>query len=71
MFSKLNQDERVPHDRLTYFGYLNMIKPYFETGLARDLLMRDSISMGSEINLVTKKLLEDLLCTLYVCVAEH
>ena len=29
------------------------------------------MAMGMEINLVTKKLLEELICTLYVCVAEH
>lgn len=57
LFTRLNQDDRVPSDRLTYFGYLNIVKPYFESNLARDLLMRDSISMGAEVNLVTKKLL--------------
>lgn len=66
---RLNQDDRVPSDRLTYFGYLNIVKPYFETSLARDLLTRDSIAMGVEVNIVTKKLLEELICTLYVCVA--
>lgn len=71
LFAKLNQDPKIPRDRLTYFGYLNIIKPYFDTQLARDLLFRDSITMGSEINSITKKLLEELICTLYVCVAEH
>lgn len=29
------------------------------------------MAIGLEINVVTKKLLEELICTLYVCVAEH
>ena len=71
LFNKLNNNDRdnIPKDRLTYFGYLNIIKPYFDNKLAKDLLLRDSIAMGTEIDLVVKKLLEDLICTLYACVA--
>lgn len=50
---------------------MNIIKPYFDNKIAKDLLFRDSIAIGTEINLVEKKLLEDLICTLYACVAEH
>lgn len=71
LYARLNQDDKVPIERLTYFGYLNIIKPYFNNELARDLLLRDTIATNKEINIVTKKLLEDLICTLYVCVAEH
>jgi hypothetical protein len=71
LFVNLNQDDKVPTQRLTYFGYLNIIKPSFNPQYARDVLMRDSIAPGTEINIVTKKLMEDLLCTMYVCVAEH
>lgn len=47
LFARLNQDDRVPSDRLTYFGYLNIIKPYFDNALARDLLLRDSVAIGT------------------------
>lgn len=57
LFIRLNQDDRVPSERLTYFGYLNIIKPYFDSVLARDILLRDTIALGTEINIVAKKLL--------------
>jgi hypothetical protein len=36
--------------KLTYLGYLNFLKPYFNAELARDLLRRDTVSrrVGSE-----------------------
>lgn len=71
LFVKFNKDEKVPEGRLTYFGYLNIIKPHFNTEFARDLLSRDSRSAGNSVNLVVKKLLEELMCTVYVCAAEH
>lgn len=30
--------------RLTYLGYLTLLKPFFDYELARDLLMRDTVS---------------------------
>ena len=74
MITKLNKDSKVPKDRLTYFGYLNIIKPYFDTNLAKDLLLRDNMGAAKDAStlcLVVKKILEDLICTIYVCVAEH
>ena len=47
MFKKFNQDDNTSTDKLTYFGYLNMIKPYFDTKAACDLLLRDSVVTGN------------------------
>lgn len=38
----MNGEHAKDSNRLTYFGYLNLIKPYFNEQLARDLLLRDS-----------------------------
>lgn len=42
LFKKVNGDHAKDSSRLSYFGYLNLIKPYFNEHLARDLLLRDS-----------------------------
>ena len=34
--------------RMTYLGYLSMLKPYFDHELARDLLLRDTVAHGKE-----------------------
>lgn len=61
----------MPEGRLTYFGYLSIIKPHFDSWAARDLLSRDSRSTGDTINTIVKKILEELLCTIYIATAEH
>ena len=71
MFKKFNQDDSIPSDRLTYFGYLNTIKPHFNSKMASELLLRDSIVMGNEFNEAVKKTLDELICTTYACTAEH
>jgi hypothetical protein len=30
--------------RLTYLGYLSLLKPFFDQELARDLLLRDTVT---------------------------
>lgn len=63
--------------RLTYLGYLNLLKPFFAVELARDLLLRNSVAHGkaaasdgsaSEAVLL---LLRELLLLNCVCAAEH
>ncbi len=44
MFKRVNGDHSKDNTKLGYFGYLNLIKPYFNEQLARDLLYRDTIS---------------------------
>ncbi len=44
LFKRVNGDHAKDNTRLTYFGYLNLIKPYFNEQLARDLLLRDKYS---------------------------
>ena len=53
-----------------------MIKPYFNKELAKDLLLRDSITHGKGIKILNKnetilKLINELISLTYVCVAEH
>lgn len=50
MFRKFNQDDGIPSNRLSYFGFLNMIKPQFDSRAANDLLSRDSVVAGNEYN---------------------
>ena len=40
---------KADQPKLTYLGYLNMLKPFFDTDLARDLLLRDSITKNTSI----------------------
>ena len=44
LFKRVNGDHSKDNTKLTYFGYLNLIKPYFNEHLARDLLLRDNLS---------------------------
>jgi len=44
LFKKVNGDHAKDNTRLTYFGYLNLIKPYFNEQLAKDILMRDTLA---------------------------
>ena len=39
----------MPVDRLSYFGYLNAVKPYFDVCLARDVLMRGGGKVGGKL----------------------
>jgi len=48
LFKKVNGDHSKDNSRLSYFGYLNLIKPYFNEHLARDLLLRDSMSKAKK-----------------------
>lgn len=43
LFKRVNGDHSKDNTKLTYFGYLNLIKPYFNEQLARDLLLRDTL----------------------------
>ena len=55
-------------------SYLNMIKPYFNMELGKDLLLRDTITHGKGINILNKnetiiQLLHELACLTYVSIA--
>lgn len=47
MFKKFNQDDSISSEKMTYFGYLNLIKPYFDSKAACELLLRDSVAPGN------------------------
>lgn len=67
--------------RLTYLGYLNLLKPHFNHELARDLLLRDTITRGmaqpaegdrlQEMQEAVLLLLNELLLLHCICIAEH
>lgn len=44
MFKKFNHDEHVNGEKMTYFGYLNLIKPHFDSKIANELLARDTVT---------------------------
>ena len=83
LIKSFNVGEVKNSERLSYFGYhpflhryLNIIKPYFNKELVKDLLMRDTIVQGKVSKILNKneniiKLLNELISLQYVCVAEH
>jgi hypothetical protein len=65
----------VDKPKLTYLGYLNMLKPHFAFELGRDLLMRDTYArQASESKRETQEavllLLNELLLLSCICIAE-
>ena len=76
LLQRLN-DEKDP-TKLTYFGYLCLLKPYFSPQLANDLLNRDTLSRRSTLQPKLQQtqeslllLLNELLLLSCICIAEH
>lgn len=46
----MNSDEKANNTKLTYLGYLNLLKPCINEELARDLLLRDTLQKSRRSN---------------------
>ena len=55
---------------LYYWGYLKLVKPFFNDSLAREMLRREA-PKNVQVSPQVRAELVELLCLSYVLVAEH
>jgi hypothetical protein len=58
LFNRVNciDQSNDENNKLTYLGYLNLIKPYFDHEKGKDILMRDTIVRRHQASSSNQKL---------------